>query len=63
MAVTNPNFNPSGNLKVDLIKNTVAELEAVIRDNTPEGRRQSIALTHLETCAMFAVKAAVANNE
>ena len=53
---TNVDFNPSGSEQVDTIKKGFAELENTIRLNSPTGRRQSLALTHLETAAMFAVK-------
>lgn len=62
MSVTNPAFNPSGKPEVDAIKNAVRELEAVIMANTTLGRRSALALTHLEICGMFAVKAAIAGD-
>lgn len=58
MSVTNPGFNPSGNFLVSEIKDKVIELEALILKITP-CRRRSIALTHLETASMYAVKAVV----
>ena len=59
MAVTNPDFNPSGDLKVTTVKEAYANLEKWILDNVEPGRRRSIALTELETSAMYAVKAIV----
>lgn len=56
-------FNPSGSTAIDAIKSVVAALEETIRENTPEGRRQSLALTHLETAAMYAVKSAAVGDE
>lgn len=63
MSVTNPNFNPSGMKEIDLIKRVANEFEIVILDNTPPGRRQSVALTKLEECAMWAVKAAAVGDD
>jgi len=54
--VTAKDFNPSNNELVDAIKGKANELAAVI-EKLPNGRRKSIALTHLETASMFAVKA------
>jgi hypothetical protein len=48
-------FNPSNNEMVDLIKSRANELAAAI-NLLPASRRRSVALTHLETCSMFAVK-------
>jgi hypothetical protein len=58
MSVTDPNFNPSGNPGIDAIKQGGVQMELNIIANTPVGRRQSLALTHLETALMYAVKAA-----
>jgi len=58
MSVTDPKFNPSANPGIDAIKKAGVEMEAVIRENSPVGRRQSLALSHLETALMFAVKSA-----
>jgi hypothetical protein len=57
--VTDPGFNPSNNPQVATIKETALLLESAIRDNSKPGRRQSLALTNLETAVMYAVKAAV----
>ncbi len=56
--VTDRSFNPSNNPHIDAIKAKTLELEQVILEHTPVGRRQSKALTDLESCSMFAVKAA-----
>ena len=56
MSVTNPDFNPSGDKRVDQIKKAYAMLEEVVEANCPGGRRKSLALTNLETSAMYAVK-------
>jgi len=63
MTVTDPSFNPSGSAQIAVIKSEALALENVIRNNTPVGRRQSVALTHLETAAMWAVKAAAVGDE
>jgi glyceraldehyde-3-phosphate dehydrogenase/erythrose-4-phosphate dehydrogenase len=57
MSVTDTGFNPTGSNSVHAIKSKVLELEQVILDCSPEGRRRSVALTHLEAASMFAVKA------
>lgn len=57
-AVTDPSFNPTENPDVAAIKRAAVELEAVIRGHSPITRRQALALTHLETSIMYAVKAA-----
>ena len=56
-AVTDRNFNPSSSEKVDALKAAALAYEQAILENTPEGRHQSVALTHLETASMWAVKA------
>lgn len=61
MPVTDPNFNPSGDPLVDEIKTRANDLAEVIERIMP-GRRRSVALTYLETAAMYAVKAAVAGD-
>lgn len=63
MAITEREFNPSNNSNIDAIKAKALEFESVINENTPDGRRRAIALTHLETAAMFAVKAAARGDE
>jgi hypothetical protein len=53
--VTAKSFNPSNNEMVDAIKGKANELAEAI-NKLPASRRRSVALTHLETCSMFAVK-------
>lgn len=53
--VTARDFNPSNNQMVDDIKNAANEFAKVV-ESLPESRRKSIALTHIETASMFAVK-------
>ncbi|QDY70124.1 DUF7681 family protein [Qingshengfaniella alkalisoli] len=59
MNVTNEGFNPSGSEDIAAIKKAANELAAVIEKHAPACRRRSVALTHLETASMFAVKAVV----
>ena len=56
MPVTDTKFNPSESEQVAAIKNKAMELEQVILENTPAGRRRQVALTNLETATMWAVK-------
>lgn len=56
--VTDTSFNPSGSKDIDALKHAAIDFEQAIRRHAPQGRRQSLALTHLETSIMFAVKAA-----
>lgn len=61
--VTDPSFNPSGSPDIEAIKNAANAFAAVVAEHSPMGRRQSIALTHIETASMFAVKAAACGDE
>lgn len=54
--VTNPSFN-GDNEDIKRLKDAAVCLQAEIERTVPEGRRQSIALTHLETSVYFAVRA------
>jgi hypothetical protein len=54
---TIPSFNPSGKSEVDAIKGLTEQLMDYIRENVPENRQRSIALTNYEQAAMWAVKA------
>jgi hypothetical protein len=54
--VTAQDFNPSNNDLVAEIKIKANDLARTI-SKLPRSRRQSIALTHVETASMFAVKA------
>lgn len=60
---TDPKFNPSGLSSVNEIKTAFVELEALIDRHAKNGRRKSIALTNLETAAMYAVKSVVVGDE
>jgi len=52
-----PSFNPSGKTEVDVIKGLTEELLAYLRENVPDNRERSIAITNYEQAAMWAVKA------
>ena len=54
---TLPNFNPSGSEVVAQIKAKTEDLMAYLRENVPENRHRSIALSNYEQAAMWAVKA------
>lgn len=63
MSVTDRDFNPSGSAEIAAIKQAAIDFELVIKQNTVPGRRQSVALTHLETTSMWAVKAAAVGDK
>jgi hypothetical protein len=54
---TIPSFNPSGSEVVAETKRLTEELMEYIRQNVPDNRARSIALTNYEQAAMWAVKA------
>ena len=54
---TLPAFNPSGSDVVTGIKMRTEELMEYLRENVPDNRCRSIALTNYEQAAMWAVKA------
>ena len=54
---TLPSFNPSGSEVVAGIKARTEDLLAYLRDNVPNNRERSIAITNFEQAAMWAVKA------
>ncbi|HBB81963.1 MAG TPA: hypothetical protein DC031_01515 [Sulfitobacter sp.] len=60
--VTAKDFNPSNNELVDLIKGKANELAEAV-NKLPASRRRSVALTHIETASMFAVKAVFYNDD
>ncbi len=55
-ASTLPKFNPSNNPVVDGIKQRTEDLMQYLRDNCPDNRCRSIAITNYEQAAMWAVK-------
>jgi len=54
---TVPSFNPSGKSEVDAIKQMTEAVMEYLRENVPDNRARSIALTNYEQAAMWAVKA------
>ncbi len=54
---TLPNFNPSNSEVVAGIKQRTEDLMKYLRDNVPDNRCRSNALTNYEQAAMWAVKA------
>lgn len=58
--VVRVSFNPSADNKVDVIKAKIAEVIDYVVENGKDPRLNSIALTQLETAAMFAVKSLTA---
>jgi hypothetical protein len=56
-ASTLPDFNPSGSDVVAGIKSRTEDLMTYLRENVPENRARSIAITNYEQAAMWAVKA------
>ena len=56
MSDTIRDFNPSNSNTVDEIKRMTDELCDFIRENCPENRQRSVALTNYEQAAMWAVK-------
>ncbi len=56
MSDTLRDFNPSDSKLVDEIKRMTDELMDYIRENCPDNRQRSVALTNYEQAAMWAVK-------
>lgn len=56
-ASTIPSFNPSGSEVVAEVKARTEALLDFIRENVPNNRERSIAMTNFEQAAMWAVKA------
>jgi hypothetical protein len=56
-ASTLPDFNPGNHDVVAGIKSRTEDLFAYIRENVPDNRCRSIAITNYEQAAMWAVKA------
>lgn len=56
-ASTLPGFNPSGSKVVAEIKAKTEDLLKYMRENVPDNRCRSIAITNYEQAAMWAVKA------
>jgi hypothetical protein len=56
-ASTLPKFNPSNSEVVAGIKSRTEDLMNYLRENVPDNRCRSIAITNYEQAAMWAVKA------
>lgn len=56
-ATTIPEFNPSGSDVVAGIKSRTEDIMEYLRENVPDNRCRSIAITNFEQAAMWAVKA------
>ncbi len=54
---TLPDFNPTGDERVAGIKSRTEDLMNFLRQNVPDNRCRSLALTNYEQAAMWAVKA------
>lgn len=54
---TIPAFNPSGKSEVDAIKGLTEQIMQYLRENVPDNRERSLAITNYEQAAMWAVKA------
>lgn len=61
-AFTSHKATPESQAKIKALREKFTELEALIRDCSSTSREQSVALTHLETAAMWSVKATVAGD-
>lgn len=48
--------------KITRLREVFSEVERVIREVCPESRHKSVAITQLETTAMWAIKAVVFND-
>lgn len=53
---TNKDFNPSGDIRVDLIKQAAESLAVVIAEHCPEGALKQKAIIDTQSASMFAVK-------
>lgn len=52
----------SGIEKIAALRKAFSELHALIETTAPQSRERSVALTNLETTAMWAIKAIVCND-
>ncbi len=58
-SLTNQSPDASQVERIEDIRTVALGIGALILEVTPQGRAQSLALTHLEDCVMWAVKAVV----
>jgi|ERR1044071_561421 len=54
--------SPDGLTKVNALREAFSAVKAAIETHCPESRQRSVALTELETAAMWAIKAVVFND-
>lgn len=54
--------SPDGLNKINAIREAYSELKALIEKSCPQSRHLSVAITELETSAMWAIKAVVFND-
>jgi hypothetical protein len=54
--------SPIGLDKINQLREAFSDLEQLIKATCPESRHKSVAITHLETTAMWAIKAVVFND-
>ena len=55
--------SPDGLTRINKLREVFSEVEKVIREVCPESRHKSVAITNLETTAMWAIKAVVFNDK
>ena len=53
---TNKDFNPSGDVRVDIIKQAAESLATVIEEHAPDGALKDKAIIDVQSASMFAVK-------
>ena len=56
MSYTNKDFNPSGSVAVEHIKEVAEELAIAIDDRCPDGPLKDKAILDVQSASMFAVK-------
>jgi hypothetical protein len=54
--------SPAGFAKITALRLAFSETKAIIEQTCPESRHRAVALTELETAAMWAIKAVVFND-
>jgi len=54
--------SPSGLAKITRLREVFSEVEKAIHECCPDSRHKSVAITNLETTAMWAIKAVVFND-
>jgi len=54
--------SPDGFAKIEALRAAFSDVQRVIEASCPESRQRSVAVTYLETCAMWAIKSVVFND-